>query len=180
MTLTGLSDTAGNTYVQAPGFPSSGGITDDFFVAYNVNPSPNNRITATFTGTAVPIYLQILEYSGLATSNALDVSSTIRKQAQCVAPCTLSTNPTPTTAQASELLVAIFDVGGNGQLTAGSGWAPEASCAGCLGWETDVSGQVLIEHKLVSTTGSFTGTVTDALSGWPAYDGFLFTFKLHP
>lgn len=180
MTFTGISDTAGNTYVQVPGFPSSGGTTDDFFVAYNVNGSANNKVTANFSGSAVPIYMQILEYSGLATSNALDVSSTIRKQAQCVAPCSISTNPTPKTSQASELLVAVFDVGGNGQLTTGPGWSSDASCAGCLGWETDVSGQVVIEHQLVSTTGSFTATITDAMSGWPAYDGYLFTFKLHP
>ncbi len=177
LTLTRLSDSAGNTYVHVPGYPVSGSITDDFWVAYNVNGAPNNKITALFTGTAVPIYLQISEYSGVATSNAFDVTSTFRKQVQCVAPCTLSTAATPNTTQASELLIAVFDVG-KGTLTAGSGWVPDASCAACLGWETDVSGNVLIEHRLVSTTGSFTATVSDAMAGWPAYDAYLFAFKM--
>ena len=177
LSLTSLSDSAGNTYVHVPGYPVSGSITDDFWVAYNVNGAPHNKITTLFTGTAVPIYLQISEYSGVATSNAFDVSSTFRKQVQCVAPCTLSTAATPSTTQASELLIAVFDVS-KGTLTAGSGWVPDASCFGCLGWETDVSGYVLIEHRLVSATGSFTATISDAMAGWPAYDAYLFAFKM--
>jgi hypothetical protein len=31
---------------------------------------------------------------------------------------------------------------------------------------------------LVSATGSFTATVSDAMAGWPAYDAYLFAFKM--
>ena len=179
LALSSLSDSAGNTYTHVPGFPGVASLTDDFWVAYNVNASPNNKVTALFTGTPVPIYLQVSEYSGLATSNAFDGSSSIRKQVQCIAPCTLSTAATPITTHASDLLIAVFDVG-KGTLTTGSGWVPDGSCAACLGWETDVSGNVLIEHKLVSATGSYTATVNDALAGWPGYDAYLFAFKMAP
>jgi hypothetical protein len=178
--LTGLTDTAGNTYTHLSGFPVSGTISDDFWVAYNVVASPNNQVIATFgSGTLEPTYLQIVEYSGLATSNALDVYSTTRQQNQCIAPCTQKSAPTPTTTNANDLLIAVFDVG-RGAITAGSGWYPDASCFGCLGWETDVSGNVLFEHKLVNTTGSYTATITNNINAWPAYDAYLFAFKLHP
>jgi Bacterial Ig-like domain (group 2) len=183
MTLSSLSDTAGNTYVHLGQFPSSlGGVgaNDDFWAAYNVNAGANNKVTALFSGTAQPVYLQALEYAGVATSNAFDTSSYWRGKLSCaVAPCTMSTKPTTTITQASELLVAIFDFATKGQLITGNGWAPDASCVYCFGWDGNVSGQVLIEHQLVSTIGSYTGTVIDVNNTWPNFDGYLFTFKLH-
>ena len=123
--------------------------------------------------------MQILEYSGVA-ANGFDVASNRSIHPQCVAPCVLSSNPTPTTTQANELLLAVFDVSTAPQLTSGSGWFPDASCFGCLGWATDVSGQVLIEHKIVSSIGSYTATFKDATAGWPAYTAYVFGFKLAP
>ncbi|MBZ5700325.1 MAG: Ig-like domain-containing protein [Acidobacteriia bacterium] len=178
--LTSLTDSAGNTYVHIPGFPVSGNVVDDFWVAYNIAGSSNNKITGLFgSGTTEPIYMQVMEFSGLKTANALDVYSTTRQQNQCNAPCTLSSAPTPTTTQASELLVAVYDVGA-GLLTAGNGWTPAATCFFCEGWGSNVSGEVLIEQKLVSATGSYTATITSATSGWPAYTAYVFTFRLGP
>jgi len=184
VTLSSLSDTAGNTYVHVAQFPASlggVGVNDDFWVAYNVNAAANNKVTALFAGTAQPVYMQILEYAGVATSNAFDVSSYWRGKLSCaVAPCTLSTKATPTSAQASELLVAVYDIVTKAQLTTGNGWAPDASCFFCFGWDGNVSGQVIIEHQLVSSIGSFTATVNDANLTWPNFDAYLFAFKLHP
>ena len=98
----------------------------------------------------------------------------------CALPISLSTKATPATAQASELLVAVYDIVTKAQLTTGNGWAPDASCVFCFGWDGNVSGQVIIEHQLVSSIGSFTATVNDANLTWPNFDAYLFTFKLHP
>lgn len=177
--LTGVSDTAGNTYTHVPGYPSAGGVTDDFWVAYNINASSNNKIIGLFgSGTVTAVYLQILEYSGLATSNAFDVTSTVRKHIQCVAPCTMNSAPTPMTTQAHELVVALFDVSTGWQLSTGAGWSPEVACFGCMDWETDLSGQVIIEHQVANSIGSFTASFVDATNGWPVYDSYVFTFRM--
>jgi hypothetical protein len=184
ISLSSLTDSAGNNYFHIPGYPivNNGAVTDDFWVAYNVAGVSNNKITALFaTGTAAaqPIYMQILEYSGVA-ANGFDVSSSRNIHPQCVAPCVLASNPTPTTTQANELLLAVFDISTGPQLTSGAGWFPDATCFGCLGWATDVSGQVLIEHKIVSSVGSYIATFNDATAGWPAYTAYVFGFKLAP
>ena len=185
VSLSSLSDSAGNTYVHIPGYPiaNAGSVNDDFWVAYNAVGAANNKITALFatgTATAEPIYMQILEYSGLATANAFDVTSTKNSHPQCVAPCVLASNPTPVTNQANELVVAVFDIAAGPQLTSGAGWIPDATCFSCLGWATDVSGQVVIEHKFISSTGSYTATINDATAGWPAYTAYVFAFRLQP
>ena len=185
ISLSSLTDSAGNTYVHIPGYPvaNAGSVNDDFWVAYNAAGAANNKITALFaTGaaTAEPIYMQILEYSGVVTANAFDVTSTKNSHPQCVAPCVLASTPTPTTTQANELVIAVFDIASGPQLTSGAGWIPDATCFSCLGWATDVSGQVVIEHKIASSIGSYTATINDATAGWPAYTAYLFTFRLQP
>lgn len=184
--LSNLADTAGNVYNHVPGFPTvkSNGITDDFWVAYNIAGSVDNKVIALFgSGTPKPTYLQIMEYSGIASSNALDASSTNSTRLQCNAPCTLSTAPSGTTTQASDLLVAVFDVISCGnacpsmQFTAGSGWTPDAVCTGCEGWAANVSGAVLIEHQIVNSIGSYTATAVEQPNNFPNFDGYLFAFK---
>lgn len=177
--LTNVSDTAGNTYTRIPGYPSAGSVTDDFWVAYNINASSSNKVIGLFSsGTITPVYMQILEYSGLATANAFDVTSTVRKHVQCVAPCTMISAPSPLTTQPHELVVAIFDISSGPQVTGGNGWIPEFSCFSCMAWEADLSGQVVIEHQVATATGSFTASFADVTNGWPAYDSYLFTFKM--
>ncbi|HWZ74941.1 MAG TPA: Ig-like domain-containing protein [Candidatus Sulfotelmatobacter sp.] len=189
-TLSNLSDTAGNLYTHVPGYPAanSNGSVSDFWVAYNVVASSNNRVTAQFgSGTVSGTYLQIMEYSGLAAVNAMDVSSAVAARPSCTAPCTLSTAPSPVTNQPAELVVAIFDVLNCSstctgfQFTAQSGWSPDENCTGCVGWGgTSVSGAVLIEHRLVSAVGSFTATASESSVSFPKYNSYLFTFKQGP
>jgi Bacterial Ig-like domain (group 2) len=185
--LTSLSDSAGNSYTHIPGFPitNSNGIVDDFWVAYNIVANSKNKITGLFgSGTAKNAYLQIMEYSGLVTSNALDVYSNTSQNPTCTAPCTLSSAPSPITTQASELIVSVFDLincganCGTSLFTTGSGWVPDANCTSCVGWGgTTVSGTVLIEHQIVSSIGSFTATGSESNVNSPNYDGYLFAFK---
>jgi hypothetical protein len=184
--LMSLTDTAGNVYTHVPGFPlaKSNGIIDDFWVAYNIAGGVNNKVVGLFgSGTAKATYLQIMEYSGVAASNALDGVSVNATRQQCNAPCTLTTAPSPTTTQASELLVAVFDmiscgnVCGSVQFTSASGWTPDAVCTGCQGWAGNVSGAVIIEHQIVSSIGSYTATTVENPTNFPNFDGYLFAFK---
>ena len=185
--LTSLSDSAGDLYTHVPGFPiaNANGTMDDFWVAYNIAGAASNKVKATFgAGTAKNTYIQIMEYSGLATSNALDVQSNASQNPNCGAPCTLSSAPSPTTTLASELVVTVFDLincgpnCGSVQFNAGSGWSPDANCTSCEGWGGNtVSGAVLIEHQVVSAIGSYTATSTENITNTPNYDAYLFTFK---
>jgi hypothetical protein len=184
--LMSLTDTAGNVYTHVPGFPlvKSNGIIDDFWVAYNIAGGVNNKVVGLFgSGTAKATYLQIMEYSGVATSSALDGISVNATRQQCNAPCTLTTAPSPTTTQASELLVAVFDmiscgnVCGSVQFTAGSGWTPDAVCTGCQGWAGNVSGAVIIEHQIVSSIGTYTATTAEKPTNFPNFDSYLFAFR---
>lgn len=189
--LASLSDSGGNVYTHVPGFPvtNPNNIVDDFWVAYNIVASPNNKITATFgAGTAQPVYMQISEYSGLATSNGLDVFSKVSRppnwKQTCTLPCTLSSAPSTITTQASELLVAVFDLinctslCSSVQFTTGTGWSPDAVCTACIGWSAQtVTGAVLIEHQLVSSIGSYTATAGENVQSFPNYNVYLFAFK---
>ncbi|HWZ74942.1 MAG TPA: Ig-like domain-containing protein [Candidatus Sulfotelmatobacter sp.] len=184
--LMSLSDTAGNVYTHVPGFPSvkANGIIDDFWVTYNIPGAVNNKVIGLFgSGTAKPTYLQIMEFSGIAASNALDVLSVNSTKLQCNGPCILSTAPSPSTTQASELLLAIFDfincgnVCSSVQFTAGSGWTPDAVCTGCQGWAGNVSGAVLIEHQIVSSIGSYVATALEKPANFPNFDAYLFAFR---
>lgn len=187
--LSSLSDSAGNQYTHVPGFPVANPSTmDDFWVAYNVAGSPNNKITALFgSGTVKPAYMQFMEFSGLLTSNALDTFSNVSQNQSCTAPCTMSSSPLPTTTQASDLLVAVFDFISCGsscaalEFTTGSGWSPVAGCDECVGWGGQtVSGAVLIEQQVVSSTGSYTATAVENAVNSPTYNAYLFAFKQAP
>ena len=176
--LANLSDTAGNTYTHIPGFPSAAGVVDDFWVAYNINGSANNKVMGLFgSGTITPVYMQIMEFSGMATANAFDVNSIVKNHNQCVAPCVLKSAPTPVTTQAHELVLAVFDAGSGPSLNVGTGWTPEFACFSCMAWEADLSGQVVIEQQVVNSTGSYTAAINDYTNGWPPYDAYVFTFK---
>lgn len=189
-TLSTISDTAGDVYTHVPGYPAANtnGTVSDFWVAYNIAASPVNKITAQFgSGTVSAAYLQIMEYSGLATSNALDTTSASSTHPNCTAPCTLGTVNSATTTQASELLVAIFDVLNCSstcsafQFIAQSGWTPDENCNGCVGWGgTGVSGAVLIEHNLVTAIGSYSASAVESTTSFPKVNAYLFTFKQGP
>jgi Bacterial Ig-like domain (group 2) len=188
--LTGISDSAGSSYTHIPGFPvtTPNGQVDDFWIAQNIAASPSNKITAQFgSGTARAVYLEMMEYSGLATSNAFDVSSAASKSTSCIAPCVLSSAPSAATAQASELLISVFDLLSCGsncstvQFTTAPGWSPADSCTSCIAWGgQDVSASVLIEQRVISSIGSYTATATESNTNSPNYNSYLFALKIGP
>ena len=68
-----LSDSAGNTYVQAVAqVQNSDGSQARLFYAKNILGAPANTVTATFSSTNNHPWLAIYEFKGLSTTNPLD------------------------------------------------------------------------------------------------------------
>ena len=112
-----LSDTLANTW-KSTGFQrcSSGGGGGRIWYVENAKSGPD---TVTVTGNnAGMLGISLVEYSGLATSNTLEVSDSTCAPAQ-----TTSMASPQITTTAQDLLMGVFvDPNGAGVMTAGSGW----------------------------------------------------------
>lgn len=75
--LSGVTDTAGNTYTKAIGEYRSG-ITNhrsEIWYAENITGNSSNVVTGTFSGSTQYGNISVSEYSGVATSSSLDDTS---------------------------------------------------------------------------------------------------------
>ncbi|MGA9673360.1 MAG: IPT/TIG domain-containing protein [Terracidiphilus sp.] len=70
-----VTDSAGNTYTLALGPTKGTGLSESIYYAKNILASSANTVTVTFNQGATKPDVRILEYSGVATSNPLDVST---------------------------------------------------------------------------------------------------------
>ena len=114
-----VSDTNGNTYQKAVQLAVTvdppTGLTLGIFYAENVRGGANS-ITVSHTISGY-LRLSIVEYSGVATSNSLDVTAT--GQGTSASPATGSATPTAN----GDLLLGAVVTGMDANVTAGSGYA---------------------------------------------------------
>ena len=135
-TATIADSPSGNTYTVIASAQVFNGMTLYVWAAYNAIASAGtNTITVTWNATLSHMYLGGSEYSGNATSNALDQTATASSSPTPAAPV----SPNVTTTQGGELLIGIF-AGGNGSnatVAAGSWTIIAATTTGCCspGWE---------------------------------------------
>ncbi|MBZ5608749.1 MAG: hypothetical protein LAP38_10850 [Acidobacteriia bacterium] len=74
--VSAVSDTGGNTYAAVVATSKGNGVGGGrFFVAQNITGNASNVITATFNGGNSGLSIHCLEYSGIATTNAVDVAT---------------------------------------------------------------------------------------------------------
>jgi hypothetical protein len=73
-TVKSVTDSAGNSYTLAIGPTTGTALSESIYYAKNIVGSSTNTVTVTFNQGAVLPDVRILEYSGVATSNPLDVS----------------------------------------------------------------------------------------------------------
>jgi hypothetical protein len=139
-----LSDSAGNTYVQAVSqVQNADGSQIRLFYARNIL-GRANTVKATFSSANNHPWLAIYEYKGLNTNNPLD--RTAHTQGRSTAP---SSGATPTTTSANELIFSGFGFPANysGSQTAGSGYTLI---------QNDKGGSAAAnESRLVTATGSY-------------------------
>ena len=74
-TVQSVKDSAGNTYTLAAGPITGAALSESIYYAKNIVGSSSNTVTVTFNQAATKPDVRILEYSGVDTSNPLDVYS---------------------------------------------------------------------------------------------------------
>src|SRR5215469_3080629 len=110
-----VKDSLGNTYKQAVQLGSSGSaVTSAIYYAENIKAGANT-ITVTMTVSG-PLRFDILEYSGVATSNSLDVT------ASATATSTSPNSGSATTTGSGELLLGEVAIADTSAFTAGPGY----------------------------------------------------------
>ncbi len=144
--ISSVTDTKGNSYTLAVG-PTTmvgGGATTTIYYAKNIVAAAAgaNTVTVTFS-SAVPFPdIRMAEYSGISTTNPLDVTAT------ATGTSTLANSGSVTTTNANDLLV-----GSNwfvlGTTSAGAGYTQRQ----ISGWDGDI-----LEDQIVSTVGPYSAT----------------------
>ncbi|MGA9800313.1 MAG: IPT/TIG domain-containing protein, partial [Terriglobales bacterium] len=148
-TVTGVTDTRGNTYVLAAGPTAGTGLTQSIYYAKNIA-AGTNTVTVTFNKAAAFADIRVLEYSGLDTSNPLD------QTAAAAGSGTTASSGAATTTLPNEL---IFGAG----MTSG----------GFTGAGTGFTSRIITtpdldnaEDRTVSATGSYTATAPTSSAKW--------------
>ena len=137
-TLNSVSDSRGNSYVQAGTTIAGTGIRQAIFYARNIA-AGSNTVTVSLNQAAAYVDVRILEYSGLDTTNPLDVT------AGAAGASAAPNSGAATTTSPNEL---VFGAGTTGDLfnAPGSGFASRII--------TTPDGDIA-EDRVVSATGSY-------------------------
>ena len=151
-----VKDSNSNTYKQAKQLASSGSaVTSAIYYAENVK-SGANTVTVTMTVSG-PLRIDILEYSGVATSNSLDAT---------VAATTTSTSPNTgslTTTVNGDLLLGEVSTADSTTFTAGSGYTIRDFVP------VEPNTKLITEDQIQSTAGTASATATlNPSSNWGA------------
>jgi chitodextrinase len=146
-----LTDSNGNTYTAATpvvAYPGTNNGVAEILYAKNIK-GGTDTLTASF-GTAISSWgiMYIHEYSGISTTNPVDVISTATGSSSAMS------SGSATTTNANDL---IFGAGGSFQAVTASG----------SGFTTRMTeGDDRSEDKFVTTTGSYAATATQSGTGW--------------
>jgi hypothetical protein len=146
--VSSVADSKGNAYALAVGPTKATGLTSAIYYARNIA-SGSNTVTVTFNGTAAYPNVNVLEYSGLDTTNPLDVSVAATGSG------TAANSGSATTTSASELIVGAGSTT-NAATAAGSGFSNRI-----INSFGDIS-----EDRIVSSTGSYNATATLTSGTW--------------
>ena len=147
-TISSVTDSLGNTYAQAAGLVTGSAERQAIYYAKNIA-GGSNTVTVVFNQAARIVDVRILEYSGLDTSNPLDVTSSAAGSS--VTP----NSGAATTTSANELIF-------------GAGTTATSFYAAGAGFTTRIitgDGDIA-EDKVVSSTGSYSATGRTSSAPW--------------
>ncbi len=151
-TVSSISDSKGNSYVSAVGpTTNAGNATQTLYYAKNIASAAagSNTVTVTFSGTVAYPSVRILEYSGLDTSNPLDVGVGASGTG------TTQNSGSLTTTTANDVLVA-------------SNYVDDSTTASGSGYTQRfiTSGGELVEDQIVASTSTYSATSTQSGADW--------------
>jgi hypothetical protein len=135
-----VTDSAGNTYALALGPTIGTGLSESIYYAKNILASSTNRVTVTFNQSATKPDVRILEYSGVATSNPLDVTTGAFGNTYIADSGYVNTNA------ANELIVGGSMVQSNTTVMAGAPFTPRVITS---------PNSDLAEDRIVNVPGSY-------------------------
>lgn len=147
VTVTSLSDTAGNTYVLASGpTPMTGCGSQATYYAKNIAGAGSNVVTGTFSGPVWPM-MRVLEYGGLDATSPFDTATDASGTGD-----TATTGPI-TTSQPNDIVVVADRM------------CPDAVAPTTGFTLRDQTSGDLVEDMTVATAGSVTASVSLVSSG---------------
>ncbi|MCW2763240.1 MAG: hypothetical protein JWR85_3441, partial [Marmoricola sp.] len=158
------TDDRGDTFSNAAQVTSSGQTAG---ICYAANVAGGST-TVTVTYGAASTYRAIIlsEYSGVATSNPVDVTS-VNTGTATTATDNVTSNIATTTQTGNLIVGLVDDITGNAVVSAGTGYTPrQASAAG---------ERILVQDKVFNGTGTVASTNT--FSTPDAYNSVLVAFK---
>jgi len=151
-TVTGITDTAGNTYtICGAGYNSDSNRDMEIWVATNITGNASNVVTATFSDTASNRHIAACQYSGLATSNVYDAGSTGKEETSVT---TDHTTNTAVTSVADEVIVGWFNLGNS------LPYAYSASSPYTIRATNPFDYYSCVVDQIVSSTGTYSVTVS--------------------
>ncbi|HEX8837415.1 MAG TPA: Ig-like domain-containing protein [Candidatus Acidoferrum sp.] len=157
-----VTDSNGNTYKQAAQIGSSGSaVTDAIYYAENIKGGADT-ITASMTVSG-PLRFAILEYSGVATSNSLDVAVV------ATATSTAPNSGNVTTTVSGDLLLGSVGTADSVAFTAGTGFTIRDSVPAAPGTK------LIDEDQIQPAAGSISASAT--LSPSSSWGAILAAFK---
>lgn len=146
-----VTDTAGNTWIQAGGYVTSSG--DRFCMFYCPNHTSVTSVTATWSGSinaTVPVV--VIEFSGVATGTPLDANGTNPATSSGTSAATSLTSGSLSTSNANDVLIFGLGIG-----TTNTGMTPGLNYT--LNTNAKTSNQrCAITYRIVSTTQTNTTT----------------------
>jgi hypothetical protein len=147
-TVSSVTDSKGNTYALALGPNRVTGLSSAIYYAKNIV-GGSNTVTVTFNQTVSYPNVNVLEYSGLDTTNPLDVS------AAATGSGTTANSGSATTTSANELIVG---AGNPMSVFTGAGSGFSSRIINAYGG--------ISEDKIVSSTGTYNATATLTSGTW--------------
>ena len=142
-TVSSVTDTRGNTYIQAGTTTTGTGMRQAIYYAKNIT-AGSNTVTVAFNQAAAFVDVRVLEYSGIDTSSPLDVTAVASGTG------TSASSGAATTNSASELVFGAGMTGGH-YSAAGTGFTSRII--------TSPDGDIA-QDKTVSAAGSYSAVAT--------------------
>lgn len=151
--VTGITDTAGNTYLKVVGEWRTGSDNEErceIWYAKNITGNANNITTATYTGTVDDRFISVAEFSGVHTTAPLDQLSFASE-----AGVTEHNAGGINTTVNDEVLIGGHMAAAREFWTEGAGWTSLT---------TDETEYFYAEYRIVSSSGAYdTAAVTDTI-----------------
>lgn len=145
-TVTGVTDTALNTYTQCVGcYATSGNVAEDIWYAKNITGNASNVVTVTYSTSVTFTGATQIQYSGTSTSSPFETGTTATN-----ANGTTVTSPSFSPASSGNINVAVSI--GNG----GTTWTPDSN------YSTVDSTNTFTQDRVSAPSGSQTVTATSS------------------